>query len=172
MQSKITPEPGILSAKPTLSVCMIVHDEENTLPRCLKSVEGLADEIVVVDTGPNDKTISLARKFKARVFHFTWCDDFSAARNLYLKQAAGDWILQIDADEELLPESIPVIQERLLDPWCLLYTITADNGPGYPDRFFHPGRLFRNHPQLHYSRPYHETLRQSERLLRQAEPRW
>ncbi len=172
MTSKIIPEPGILSEEPTLSVCMIVRDEEESLPRCLASVKDLADEIVVVDTGSNDRTISIAKSFKAKVFHFTWCDDFSAARNVYLKHATSDWILQIDADEELLPESVPIIQERLLDPWCILCTITVDNGPAYPDRFFHPGRLFRNHPQLYYSKPYHETLRQSERMLRQAEPRW
>lgn len=172
MTSKIIPEPGILSEEPTLSVCMIVRDEEKTLPRCLKSVDGVADELIVVDTGSKDNTVSIAESFGAKVFHFTWCDDFSAARNVYLKHATSDWILQIDADEELLPESIPIMQERLLDPWCLLCTITVDNGPAYPDRFFHPGRLFRNHPRLHYSKPYHETLRQTERMLRQAEPRW
>jgi tetratricopeptide (TPR) repeat protein len=172
MPSKISPQPGILSEEPTLSVCMIVRDEEKTLPRCLASVKDFADEIVVVDTGSNDRTISIARSFKATVFHFTWCDDFSAARNVYLKHATSDWILQIDADEELLPESVPIMQERLLDPWCILCTITVDNGSAYPDRFFHPGRLFRNHPKLRYSRPYHETLRQSERKLRRADPRW
>jgi tetratricopeptide (TPR) repeat protein len=151
---------------------MIVRDEEKVLRRCLRSVQNAADELIVVDTGSEDKTIAIAEDFGAKVFHFTWCDDFSAARNVYLEHAASDWILQIDADEELLPKSLPIIKERLSNPWCLLYTITVDNGPAYPDRFFHPGRLFRNHPQLRYSRPYHETLRQSERMLRHAEPRW
>lgn len=166
------PEPGILPKKPTLSVCMIVRDEQASLPRCLKSVKGVADELIVVDTGSKDSTVSVAKDLGAEVFLFPWCDDFSAARNESLKHATSNWILHLDADEELLSSSVPVLKERMLNPWCLLYTITVDNGPSYPDRFFHPGRLFRNHPQLRYTRPYHETLRQAERMLRLADPRW
>ncbi len=90
-----------------LSVCMIVRDEEKVLSRCLKSVEGIADELIVVDTGSKDNTITIAKDFDARVFHFEWCDDFAAARNESLKHATGDWILQIDADEELPASSVP-----------------------------------------------------------------
>lgn len=172
MARQIIPQPGILSEKPTLSVCMIVRDEQESLPRCLASVKGVADELIVVDTGSKDNTISVARDFGAEVFLFTWSDDFSAARNEYLKHAMSDWIFQIDADEELLADSVPIIKDRLLDPWCLLCTIKVDNGPAYPDRFFYPGRLFRNHPKLRYARPYHETLRESEGMLRRADPRW
>ncbi|MBW2194077.1 MAG: tetratricopeptide repeat protein [Deltaproteobacteria bacterium] len=151
---------------------MIVRDEEQTLARCLNSVRPIADELVIVDTGSADNTVSVARDFGAKICHFEWIDDFSAARNVSLGQARSDWILQVDADEELLPESIKVLQEAILNPWCLLYTITVDNGPTYSSRFFHPGRLFRNHPEMRYTRPYHETLRESERRLRQLEPNW
>jgi tetratricopeptide (TPR) repeat protein len=169
---KSIPRPGSLSENPMLSVCMIVRDEEKTLKRCLDSVRGVADELVVVDTGSKDGTVSVAQDFGAKLYHFTWCDDFSAARNESIKYATGDWIFIIDADEELLSDSIEPLRECMNNPWCLLYTVTVDNGPNYPDRFFHPGRLFRNHPEMRYSRAYHETLRDGERMLREADPRW
>jgi tetratricopeptide (TPR) repeat protein len=141
---------------------MIVRDEEKMLPRCLKSVRGVADELVVVDTGSKDNTISIAEDFGAKVFYFKWCDDFAAARNESLKHATGDWILQIDADEELPASSIPPLREAMSNPWCLVYVITCDNGSTCgSERFAEVGRLFRNHPSVRYSRPYHELLSSS-----------
>jgi len=84
-----------------ISLCMIVRDEEADLPACLESVKGVVDEICVVDTGSTDRTVAIAEEFGARVEHFTWCDDFSAARNVSLAMAQGDWILVLDADETL-----------------------------------------------------------------------
>ena len=69
-----------------VSLTMIVRDEENNLSRCLESVQGLFDEIVVLDTGSKDRTIEIARSFGARVFDFVWVDDFAAARNAALAQ--------------------------------------------------------------------------------------
>ena len=69
---------------------MIVRDEQENLPHCLESVRGLFDEIVVVDTGSKDRTVEIARSFGAKVFHFTWIDDFAAARNVALKQRNSD----------------------------------------------------------------------------------
>ena len=90
--------------EPTLSVCMIVKDEEETLPICLKSIKDIADEIIVVDTGSKDKTVEVAKSFGAKVYFFKWINDFSAARNESLKYATSDWLLVLDADEYLLPE--------------------------------------------------------------------
>ncbi len=86
---------------PTISLCMIVKNEEQFLEKCLQSVQGLVDEIVIVDTGSTDKTPEIAKKFTQKVFNFQWCDDFSAARNESLKHATGDWILVLDADETI-----------------------------------------------------------------------
>ncbi len=152
---------------------MIVRDEEKSLPRCLKSVRDVADEMIVVDTGSKDNTISIARDFGAKVYAFEWCDDFAAARNESLKHAAGDWIFQIDADEELLPGSIPVLKKAMLNPWCLVCVITCDNGAASrAERFVKVGRLFRNHPSVRYSRPYHELVSSSAYRLTAQEPQW
>ena len=166
-------QPGMIPAKPMLSVCMIVRDEEKVLSRCLKSVEGIADELIVVDTGSTDNTIIIAKDFDTRVFHFEWCDDFAAARNESLKHATGDWILQIDADEELLSASVPHVKDRMSKSTVLQYVITCDNGPTYPARrFAWVHRLFRNHPNLSYDRLYHEEISHSMEDLIVAEPRW
>ncbi|HUG13462.1 MAG TPA: glycosyltransferase [Thermomicrobiales bacterium] len=84
-----------------LSVCMIVKDEERMLPRALASVRGLADELVVVDTGSTDRTVEIAREHGARVFHFPWTGDWAEARNESLRHATKDWILVLDADQEI-----------------------------------------------------------------------
>lgn len=86
---------------PRLSLCMIVRDEERDLPRCLDSVRGVVDELCVLDTGSTDGTVDVARAAGARVESFTWCDDYAVARNASLVLATGDWILVLDADEEI-----------------------------------------------------------------------
>jgi len=88
--------------RPLLSLCMIVKNEEKNLPRCLESVQGQVDEIVVVDTGSSDRTVEVASQYGARVLTHPWNGDFSAARNVSLDHASGDWVLWLDADEELL----------------------------------------------------------------------
>lgn len=98
---------------PTISLCMIVKNEEHFLEQCLQSVQGLVDEIIIVDTGSTDKTKEIAQKFTAKVFDFQWCDDFSAVRNESLKHATGDWILVLDADETMAERNHAVIKELL-----------------------------------------------------------
>lgn len=87
----------------SISLCMIARDEEEALPRALNSVAGLADEIIVVDTGSTDSTKEQAEKFGAKVFDYPWDDDFSAARNFAMEKATGDYIFFLDADERLSP---------------------------------------------------------------------
>jgi tetratricopeptide (TPR) repeat protein len=88
-----------------LSVCLIVRDEERNLPLALASVSDLATEIVVVDTGSTDRSVQVASEHGARVEHFAWVDDFSAARNFAIQHATQPHILSLDADERLDPES-------------------------------------------------------------------
>jgi tetratricopeptide (TPR) repeat protein len=92
------------NSNPTISLCMIVRDEETYIGQCLASVKEFVDEVVVVDTGCQDSTLSIAQGFGARIFKHPWTGDFSAARNHSLDHATGDWILVLDADEKLAPK--------------------------------------------------------------------
>ena len=83
----------------TISACIIVKDAEEHLERCLHSLQGVVDEVIIVDTGSSDKTLEIAERFQARIHHFTWVHDFSAARNESLQHATKDWVLIIDDDE-------------------------------------------------------------------------
>jgi len=85
----------------TVSLCMIVHNEENNIRRCLKSVCGFVDEIIAVDTGSTDRTKAICEEYGARVFDCKWAEDFSEARNYSVSKSSCDWILLLDADEEL-----------------------------------------------------------------------
>ena len=94
----------------TMSLCMIVRDEQDTLGRCLESVAGVFDEIVIVDTGSNDATKDVATRWGARVFDFAWIDDFAAARNFAFAQGSSELLMWLDADDVLLPTD----REKLL----------------------------------------------------------
>ena len=87
----------------TVSLCMIVKNEERHLAHCLKSVRDIVDEMIIVDTGSTDKTKDIAEIFGAKVFDFPWTGDFSAARNESLAHATGEWVFIMDADEVISP---------------------------------------------------------------------
>ena len=124
--------------RPLISVCLIVRDEERFLPGALESVRGLADEIVVVDTGSTDDTVAIARLHGAQVVRRTVDDDFSAARNAAHPHAHSEWLLWLDADERVAggAEAAPELRRRLLAAPAMVggYVIerhdvvTADNG--------------------------------------------
>ncbi|WP_152643423.1 glycosyltransferase family 2 protein, partial [Anaeromyxobacter sp. PSR-1] len=100
-------------ARVKVSLCLIAKDEERMLPGCLESVRGVADEIVLVDTGSTDRTRELARAAGARVLERPWDDDFAAPRNLAAAHATGDWILPLDADERLAPAAGAALRRAL-----------------------------------------------------------
>lgn len=83
----------------TISLCMIVRDEEKTIARCLDSVEGISDEIVIIDTGSTDRTKEIVQKYTPIIHDFLWIDDFAAARNYSFSKATKDYILWVDADD-------------------------------------------------------------------------
>lgn len=85
----------------TVSLCMIVKNEEKCLEKCLRSVQGKVDEIIVVDTGSTDSTVQIAEKYNAIIKYFDWIDDFAAARNYSIEGVKSDYILMLDADEYL-----------------------------------------------------------------------
>jgi tetratricopeptide (TPR) repeat protein len=96
-----------------LSVAIITRDAEATLAAALESVRAIADEIVVVDTGSTDRTKEIAQRGASRLVHFAWCDDFSAARNFALTQLTGDWVLWLDASEQLAAEAAGAIRTHI-----------------------------------------------------------
>lgn len=83
----------------TVSLCMIVRNEEKTIARCLDSVKGIPDEMIIVDTGSTDRTKEIVRQYRSKVFDFTWIDDFAAARNFAFSKATMEYILWLDADD-------------------------------------------------------------------------
>lgn len=129
-----------------LSVCLIVKDEERMLQACLESVADIADEIVVYDTGSSDRTVEIAQAAGARVIEGYWDDSFARARNAVLEQAKGEWVLSIDADENLLadPKSLrAMLADRRSDLEAYLVAIENLHGEGNA-RFVHTAtRLFR-----------------------------
>ncbi len=88
----------------TISLCMIVKDEESVLRRCLDSVKDIVDEIIIVDTGSTDNTKKIAKDFTDKIFDYSWIDDFSAARNYSYSKATMNYILWLDADDVVLEE--------------------------------------------------------------------
>jgi tetratricopeptide (TPR) repeat protein len=142
---------------------MIVRDAEGTLPSCLASAADLVDEIVVVDTGSEDRTREVAAAFGARVFSFGWVDDFAAARNESLRHARGDWIFSLDADDSL--------DEANRAKLRLLLQGLGEENVGYfmrsrstllKEARFRPVadqvRLFPNHPDHRWQNRIHEQI--------------
>ena len=96
-----------------LTLCLIVKNEESRLPACLESFSGLYSELVVVDTGSTDATKTIARNFGAKMYDFTWIDDFSAARNFALSKATTPWVMVVDADDMMSIEAKKALQDDL-----------------------------------------------------------
>jgi tetratricopeptide (TPR) repeat protein len=96
-----------------LSLCVVVGDDEEYLSKCLSSAQPWVEEIVVVDTGSSDQTVAIAHSFGAKVIDFAWTGDFAAARDCAIEAATGDWILVLDADEEIVQSDGPELRKLL-----------------------------------------------------------
>ena len=143
----------------TLSVCLIVRDEEQNLAECLKSVHDFADEIVVVDTGSTDNTVIIAESLGAKVIHSEWINDFSYARNVSLDQATGSWILWLDADDRVpLSEGkkISMLKKNLPDRAFYMRIRNIRSG-GFGEQWLQL-RMFPNHPEIRFERKVHEQV--------------
>ena len=136
----------------TISAALIVKDEAKVLKRCLDSLKGF-DQIVVVDTGSQDDTHAIALAAATRVFSCDWCDDFSAARNKVLEHCTGDWVLSIDADEYLPKGEVKKIKKAVAK--AKGNTISIRIKQGATEEFWYP-RLFRKGG--HFEGRLHELL--------------
>lgn len=144
----------------SITVSMIVKNEEQYLKTCLESVRPFAAEIVIVDTGSTDSTKEIAAAFDTKIYDFQWINDFSAARNESLRHATGDWILYLDADEEITPDSVEELKEiaakdERLGVWVTLRSIDEKNRRPNLMRYL---RFFRNHPELRFRGRVHEQI--------------
>jgi Flp pilus assembly protein TadD len=142
----------------TISLCLIVRNEQELLPRCLNSAQGVVDEIILVDTGSTDNTIKIAQTYGAQIYHHVWSDDFAAARNVSLAHASCEWILVLDADEVLTESFCSNIKSFLQDSGCIAYQCVIEDHYDSEVVLEPAFRLFRNLAGIHYRRPYHEYL--------------
>jgi len=151
-----------------LSQCMIVKNEEKNIEKALSWAKGIAFEQIVVDTGSTDRTVEIAERLGAKVFHFEWINDFSAAKNFAIEQASGNWIAFLDADEYFSPEDaaklLPFFKHIQSDPklrgkWlaiqCPLLHVDETGKTTYA--IIHE-RIFRNLPSIRYTGKIHEKL--------------
>lgn len=146
----------------SLSVCLIVKNEEKCLENCLKSVIKFADEIVVVDTGSVDKTMAIAQKYTDKVSSFIWCDDFSKARNYSFSLATSDYIMWIDADDIVLEKDAQKIIEfkksaKTPDVVMLKY-VTAFTDDYKSEFSFYRERIVKRSMGLRWQDPVHEVI--------------
>jgi tetratricopeptide (TPR) repeat protein len=146
----------------TISLCMIVKDEEEMLPRTLEAVKPAVDEIIVVDTGSSDRTVEIAESFGAKILHHEWTGDFAAARNVSLEAATGDWILWLDADEVLVAEDADKLRKLAGQTWREAFYLVETNFTGDLEdgtAVTHNAlRVFRNRPEYRFEGRLHEQM--------------
>ena len=156
----------------SVSLCMIVKDEEATLPDCLESVRDVVDAMIVLDTGSSDRTREIAEAAGAIVHSFEWGDDFAAARNAALQHVQTDWVLVLDADEVLVSGAIPALKAVMQNESCLVVNLVRQELGTQQVPYSLVSRLFRKHPSIHFNRAYHESIDDSVIALLAQEPQW
>ncbi len=143
-----------------ISLCMIMRDEEEHLARCLTSVQGVVDEIIIVDTGSVDRSIEIAEGFGATILHEEWHGDFATPRNTGIDAATGDWILVLDADEELIDGARlkDLLHDEEIEGYCLREVNFIGEELGVESVVNSAFRLFRNRPAYRYDGALHEQI--------------
>ncbi len=154
----------------SVSLCMIVKNEEEVLARCLDSVQGLVDEIIVVDTGSTDQTLEIAHRYTQNVFSFPWIDDFSAARNFSFSKATSEYILWLDADDvirETDREGFRLLKDILspeVDMVMIQYHLAFDQG-GEPTFSNYRERLMRREKGFRWEGAVHEAITPAGKVI-------
>lgn len=145
-----------------ISLCMIVRDEQEMLPRCLSAAAPAVDEIVIVDTGSTDATIEIARSFGANVLEREWTGSFAQARNASLTAATGDWLLCLDADEVLVGDDAAALRALAGRTWREAFMLREINHTGEGDTASAVAsdalRMVRNRPQYRFQGALHEQI--------------
>ncbi len=157
-----------------LSFCLIVRDRARVLEPCLLSIRPWVDEMIVVDTGSVDDTPQIAQRLGAKVFHFTWCDDFAAAHNDSLRHAGGGWLFWMDSDDSIDPENGRKLRElanRPLDQSPMAYVMQVHyTGPDAGERgdvkIYNQVKMFRNDPRIQFDGRLHMDVMPSIQRFR------
>ena len=144
-----------------LTCCLITKNEEPNIGKCLKSLREVAGQVIVLDTGSEDDTKKIATSYGAEVYEHEWKDDFSEAKNKCLEYARGDWVLFLDADEELASGAGETLKEDMSKPNILGYRLPLKNVGSQLHGCNYVPRLIRNAPGLHFIGKIHETIHAS-----------
>ena len=143
----------------TLSVCMIVKNEEKNVEECLETVKDFADQVVVVDTGSTDRTVEIAEKYGIAVIRSDWRGDFSYSRNISLDHATSQWVLWLDADDRVpLSEAEKFKRLKTAPPDRAFYLKVRNVRQGGFGEQWYQLRLFPNHPEIRFERKVHEQV--------------
>lgn len=137
---------------PSISLCMIVKNEEKFLPQCLDSVKDHVDEMIIVDTGSTDRTVEIAESYGAMVYHHPWENNFSKHRNQSISYATGDWLLILDADEEIDKKTVHLLRDAVRKTGAAVVSVIVKSyldGKTYYNETISP-RLFKNGIGFHY----------------------
>ena len=166
----MNPETENSEINSTISLCMIVKNEEENLPRCLYSIKDYVDEIIIVDTGSTDRTVEIANDFGAKVFIHPWEGNFSKARNYSLKYATCDWILILDADHELEKADAHKLSETIKDKEAnyVFFRVYDTYKESKNLAVYDFGLLFRNHIGFHYSGIVHNALITTDAIIKKS----
>ncbi len=156
----------------TLSLCMIVKNEADRLAQCLESVQSFADEMVILDTGSTDDTMAIARQCGATVRQHPWNNDFAEARNIALQYVISDWVLVLDADEQLAQGAGQRIRGAIEDDRPLVINLIRQEVGAAQSPYSLVSRLFRRHPDIQFTRPYHAMIDDSVTEILKREPHW
>lgn len=154
----------------TISLCIIVKNEEEVLGRCLDSIKQVVDEIIIVDTGSTDKTKDVARRYTDKIYDFIWVDDFSAARNFAFEKATKDYIFWMDADDILLPDDIDKFKKLRYElTWdtdvvMMLYNTGFDE-QGRTVFSYYRERLSKRSCKFKWQEPVHEYLQTGGKII-------
>lgn len=147
----------------SISLCMIVKNEEDVLSRCLNSIKDVVDEIIIVDTGSSDNTKKIAKNFTDKIYHFNWCDDFAKARNYSFSKATKDYILWLDADDVILPKDVKLLKslkndiDKNTDIVMMKYNM-GTNDDNTPSLSYYRERLIKNFKNYKWVGRIHEVI--------------
>ncbi|GMQ64390.1 tetratricopeptide repeat-containing glycosyltransferase [Vallitalea maricola] len=148
----------------TISLCMIVKNEEDTLARCLDTIKDIVDEIIIIDTGSKDKTKDIAGRYTTKIYDFQWINDFAAARNYSFSKATKEYIMWLDADDVLLEKDrekliqLKKVMNPEIDIVMMKYNIKVDD-KGTPKTTFTRERLLKRSKNYEWENPVHEYVK-------------